>query len=147
MKMKTKIGTKQIVYLYGGVLPKSGKQVTQFADHTLVHRSVKADKSDLLVHLESKIIVRSYPMGTDRSVILDDLADNFARLQHFIDNPSEYEVMERPKVSKVKVEDTETSYDITMTHYSDGSPVKPRFKQEYMLPLKKSYDVGEAKWD
>jgi len=144
--MTKRIG-KKIVFLYEGVLPKSGKQSVNFADHTLVHRSIKADKSDLLVHLETRIIVRAYPLDTDRSVILNDLADNFEKLEHFLANRELYEVKERPKVLKIKKEDSERDYDINMTHYSDGSEVKPsKFKQEFMLPLKKSYDVGKATW-
>jgi len=142
---------KTVVYLYEGTLPKSGKQSVNFADHTLVHRSVAKDKSDLLVHLESRIIVRAYPMKTDRSIILNDLADNLETLEHFLANPDEYEVQERPKVLKVLVPPRENVLNKLNApfnlSYKDVDVVEPKFKQEYMLPLKKSYDVGESKWD
>ena len=73
---------KPVVFLYNGVIPKSGKAIIEFGGIKLCHRSIKADKSDLLVHVESKIIIRSYLMKTDRSIILDDIAnniDNFTR--------------------------------------------------------------------
>jgi len=145
-----KTGIKQIVYLYGGVLPKSGKQSVNFADHTLVHRSIKADKSDLLVHLESRIIVRAYPLGTDRSIILNDLADNFEILEHFLANPDEYEVQERPKVLKVLDKPKESVLDKLNApfnlSYKDVDVVVPKFKQEFKLPIKKSFNMSDAKF-
>ena len=140
--------TKTTVYKYGGVLPKSGKQVTQFADHTLVHRSVKADKSDLLVHLETRIIVRAYPLGTDRSVILNDLADNFEKLEHFLANRELYEVQTRPKLLKVKDSDTERTYDMTRepSYSTVGSFAHLNKDSKFKLPIKKKYDLSENKW-
>ena len=93
---------KQIVFVYTGVIPKSGKAIIEFGGIKLCHRSIKADKSDLLVHVESKTIVRSYPMKTDRGIILDDIANNIDRLKHFIEAPEAYKVEERVKLSKTK---------------------------------------------
>ena len=139
---------RTVVYLYDGVIPKSGKALVEFAGHKLVHRSIAKDKSDLLVHISSGIIIRAYPAKTNRSVILNDLAENIERLDHFLDNREQYEIQDRPKLLKVKDNDADVKYACSMTHYSDGSCVKPsQFKQEYKLPLKKSYNVGESKWD
>ena len=144
-------GTK-IVFLYGGHLAKSGKTVIEFAGHKLNHLDKVIDKSALLVHNETGIVVRAYARGTDRSVILDDLAENVEKLEHFLENPDEYEVQERPKAFKVKTEDEETTYDTykepsysrsgKFAHLNEDT----QFKQEYMLPIKKSYDVGKAEW-
>ena len=141
MKM-TKTG-KQTLYLYEGVLPKSGKQQVKFADHTLVHRSIKADKSDLLVHLETRVIIRSYPLGTDRSIVLNDLAENFKRLEHFLHHRESYEVQTRPKPQKKKDNDADTVYDISMSHYSDGSCVQPRVNKVKEI---KKYNQRNFKW-
>ena len=160
MKMKTKAG-KEIVYLYDGVIPKSGKALVEFAGHKLVHRSIGKDKSDLLVHMETRIIIRAYPKGTDRSVILNDLAENIERLDYFLDNREEFELQERPKLLKIKDDDSDMVYTtfeepsysrsgsyahLNKDHVTDTDVGDIKFKQEFMLPLKKSYDVGASKW-
>ena len=145
--MTKRIG-KQIVYLYDGVLPKSGKQVTQFADHTLIHRSIKGDKSDLLVHLDSRVIIRSYPLGTDRSVILNDLADNFKRLEHFLRNPESYEVKHRPKIDKKKADaDEDVVYNIEREPSYSRSGNYAHLNKDYE-PTKelKKYNMKDIKW-
>jgi len=143
--MKAKSG-KQVVYRYGKNVPASGKSVVDFAGHKLCHRSVGVDKSDLLVHIGSGIILRAYPKGTNRSVILDDMAENVEKLDHFLDNREQYLIEDRPKLLKEKDIVVEKTYDVSMSKYSDGSPVESKFKQEYKLPLKKTYDVSASSW-
>lgn len=144
---------KPVVFLYNGVIPKSGKAIIEFGGIKLCHRSIKADKSDLLVHVESKIIVRSYPMKTDRSIILDDIANNIDKLKRFIEAPEAYKVEERVKLSKTKENAEYTpqkdfqglSYSRSgiYAHLNGDNPscVTGCGKKE-----KKIFNVGEAKW-
>ncbi len=140
-------GTKQIVYLYEGVIPKSGKSVIEFGGIKCCHRSIKKDKCDLLVHVDSGIIIRSFPISTQRSQILDDMANHVDKLKHFISHPEAYLIRERPTIQREQERHAEKSGGITMTHYSDGSEVKPsKWKQEFKLPLRKTINLKDATW-
>ncbi len=136
------MSSKQIVYRYGKNTPKSGKSVFDFASHKLCHRSVGVDKSDILVHIESGIIIRAYPKKTDRSVILDDMAENIEKLEHFLAHREQYIVEDRPKIQKTKDIAVEKTYDVSMSHYSNGESVKPKSNKQ----TKKIYDVTASSW-
>lgn len=82
----------QKVRLYLGHLAKSGKSVIEFSGHKLSHCSKVADKSDLLVHNESKVVLRAYPIKTDRVIVLDDLAKSVHKLEHYLKHPESFEV-------------------------------------------------------
>ncbi len=138
-KMKMRTGS-QTVYLYGKKVPKSGKSIIEFSGIKLCHRSIKADKSDVLVHVDSGIIARAYPIGTGRGVVIEDIANNLDKLKHFIFCPEEFLIEDRPKILKVKKEDTERKYETSMTHYSNGEKVEPRKNK------KKKFNVMESVW-
>jgi len=124
------------IYQYEGVIPRSGKSVIEFAGIKLCHRSIKKDKSDLLVHIDSKIIVRAYPIGSDRSLVLDDLAKNIDKLEYFISHRDEFIIESRPKITKSKDNVPEVKYECYKEpSYSDKGRTK------------KSYNVGDIKWD
>ena len=80
---------------YDKNIPKSGKQVFEFMGEKLCHRSIKANKCDLLIHIESKAIIMAYPLGTDRSTVLDNISDNISLFEHFIKSRELY-VVESP---------------------------------------------------
>ena len=137
--MSQKTG-KQVVYLYGKHIPKSGKSVFEFSGIKMCHRSVVLDKCDLLVHIDSGIIIRSYPAKTDRSIVLNDMASNLLKVNHFIHHAESYSVEERPKPQPKKDDDADVEYNISMTHYSDGSPVCTRVKEV------KKYNQKDFRW-
>ena len=133
------------VYLYGKNVPKSGKSVFEFGGISMCHRSLVADKCDILVHVESGIIARAYPAKTERSVILDDMAQNMKLIEHFIRNTESYSIEERPAKLKIKKDnDADVEYDIKMTHYSDGSCVEPTVGKSPIV--QKKYNQKEFKW-
>lgn len=154
MKMTAKMKNgKPVVFLYNGVIPKSGKAIIEFGGIKLCHRSIRADKSDLLVHVDTKIIVRSYPIKTDRGIVLDDIANNIDKLKHFIEAPEAYLLEERVKLSKKEEDvsntpsnaDKKPSYSRAgnYAHLNDDNPscVTGCGRKE-----KKRFNVGEAKW-
>jgi len=141
--MTKRIG-KQIVYLYGKNIPKSGKSVFEFGGMKMCHRSIGADKSDLLVHIDSKIIVRSYPAKTERSVVLDDMAYNIKKIEHFLHHPESYDVQPKPDAVKIKKDDEDVVYD---THrepsYSRSGNYNHLNKD---VAVKKKYNQKEFRW-
>jgi len=133
MKM---IGNK--VWLYEGALPKGGKQVIEFSGIKLCHRSIAKDKSDLLVHIDTRVVVRSYPRNTDRSIVLDDIAKNIDKLKDFTLAPQSYDMVQQgqllPEVIKESVSilsKLESPHNIS---YEDINQVK------------KKYNLKEAKF-
>ena len=84
----------QKVRLYEGHLAKSGKSILEFGGHKLSHVSKVADKSDMLVHNESKVVLMSYPAKTDRAIVLDNLAENIHKLEHYLKHPESFEVVD-----------------------------------------------------
>lgn len=82
----------QKVRLYEGHLAKSGKSILEFGGHKLSHVSKVADKSDMLVHNESKVVLMSYPAKTDRAIVLDNLAENVHKLEHYLKHPESFEI-------------------------------------------------------
>lgn len=131
------------VVLYDGTIPKSGKQIIEFSGIKLCHRSIAKDKSDILVHVDSGIIVRAYPKKTDRSVILNDLANNIDKLNHFIEHPNSYKLIER--IPNIKLNELDVPREpIEMTKYSDGSCVNASCSSK---PKRKVYRVKDSSWD
>lgn len=131
------------VVSYEGVIPQSGKSVIEFSGHKLCHRSIKKDKSDLLVHIDTCAILRSYPIGTDRSIVLDDIANNVSLLQNLIDEPESYSIVNRSDVLSEDIKEPESilklvSLPHSISHLDIDSKV--------MEKTKKSFNVGNAKW-
>jgi len=130
---------KQVVFLYDGVIPQSGKSVIEFGGYKLCHRSIKKDKSDILVHVDSKIVVRAYPIGADRSVVLDDLATNIVKLKDFIDNPESYEIQER---SNLPMKELKPPVGVLN---KVSAPHNISYK-DVDKPKKKKFNVVKAEW-
>jgi len=134
----------QTVYRYQKNIPKSGKSVIDFAGHKLCHRSIKADKSDLLVHIESGIVLRSYPRDTDRSVVLNDMAKNIEKLDHFLDNADDYEIVDsKPELHKQFKEPESILDRVSSPHNISHKDVKAIPKKQ---SVKKSYNLKDATW-
>jgi len=133
-----------VVYRYQKNIPKSGKSVIDFAGHKLCHRNIKADKSDLLVHVESGIVLRSYPRDTDRSVVLNDMAKNIEKLDHFLDNTESYEILDsKPELHKQFKEPESILAKVSAPHNLSHLDVKPIPKKQ---SVKKSYNLKDATW-
>ncbi len=116
---------------YTGTVPASGKQVFVFGTEKFCHRSVAKDKSDYLVRVKDKAILRAYPIKTDRMVVIEDLAKNISQLSQ------EYLLVEDEQVvGKKDIVVSESCNGISMTHFSDGSVVHPRCIE------KKSYNLN-----
>ena len=130
----------QIVKLYDGNVPRSGTSVFEFKGIKLSHRSLKKDKIDMVVDINSKIIISTYPPKTDRSVVLDDLAKNIDKLEAFIANPEGYQMVEMPKHTNKVVKEAST-HSISMETYSDGTPVVPRAKDKL-----KKFNMKDVRW-
>ncbi len=128
-----------VVYTYDKNLPKSGKSIIEFCAHKLCHRSLVSDKSDMLVHVDSRVVLRSYPTKTDRSIVLDDMANNIERLEQFLGNQELYNIQSRPKIQKIEDDGLKQGYECKMDFYSDGSCVTPRNN-------KKSYNIKDCEW-
>ena len=134
--------SKQVVYIYDGNLPKSGKTVIEFNGVKLVHRSVAKDKGDILVDLETKAIIRAYPKKTDRSKVLNDLAKNFNKLTYFISHPQEFSLEERPKIQPKKDNDADVVYNtFKEPSYSTSGSYNHLNKGS-----KKTYNQKEYQW-
>jgi len=142
--MSRKIG-KQIVYLYGKNIPKSGKTVFEFGGIKMCHRSIGADKSDLLIHVDSKIVVRSYPAKTDRSVVLDDMAYNVKKIEHFLHHPESYDVQPKPDAVKIKKDDEDVVYDMPREPSYSRSGNYAHLNKDADEPIKK-YNMRNQKW-
>ena len=142
--MSRKIG-KQIVYLYGKNIPKSGKTVFEFGGIKMCHRSIGADKSDLLIHVDSKIVVRSYPAKTDRSVVLDDMAYNVKKIEHFLHHPESYDVQPKPDAVKIKKDDEDVVYDMPREPSYSRSGNYAHLNKDADEPIKK-YNQKDFRW-
>lgn len=139
----------QVVCLYEGTIPQGGASIIEFAGHKLCHRSIVKDGSDYLVHVKSRAIIMSYPAKTERSIVLDHLADNIEKLDHFLDSPQSYEMVspdellsKKKNVATIEAEHSkctkEPSYSRSgkFAHLNKDQPTK-----------KKSYNVKDSKWD
>ncbi|MDB4681377.1 hypothetical protein OAE88_00555 [bacterium] len=133
------------VRLYEGVINKSGKSVFSFSGVKLVHRSVKADKSDYIVHQETGAIMFAMPIGSERSRALDYLAKHIERLLAYNTEPTSYELYKQeqlPKMTKQQRIEAERvpHKPISKTpSYSDrGCVAKPK--------TKRTFDMRYAKW-
>ncbi len=136
------IGIKQVA-LYEGTIPQSGKQIIEFAGHKLCHRSIKKDKSDLLVHVDTGIIIRSHPMGTERSIVLDDLANNIKKLEHFIDNPTKYNMVTRNNLSSGDIKEPTSVLELlSAPHNISYKDVVNRIINK----IKKTFNVSKSVW-
>ncbi len=133
--------TKIKVTRYTGTIPRSGKQVFKFGAYTLCHRSIKADKSDFLVNVDDGMIVRAYPIGTYRNIILEDIAENMDTLDRYFKHSSRYLLVDfDPKLAiKQKCSEESVILPIQMDAYSDGSCVVPR----QTIKPKKVYDLNK----
>ena len=139
-KKLKKTGTK--VKLYEGTIPQGGKQVFTFGIHKLCHRSVAKDKSDYLVHIETKAVIMAYPLRTDRSIVLENIAKNIDTLNHFIEHAESYELVSPNEVIKKDVKEPESTYSAykkpsysrsgNYSHLNEGS--------------KKKYIIKDLKW-
>jgi len=144
---------KTTVFEYDGNIPKSGKTAIEFGGIKLAHLSKGKDKCDLLVHIDTKIIVRAYPLKTDRGIILDDIANNIDKLKHFIEAPEAYNVEQRVKLQK-QGEDVSSSNrnDFRTPSYSRSGNYahlnedNPSCVSGCGKKVKKSYNLEEAKW-
>ena len=76
-----------MVKKYDGKIPKSGKQVFEFAGFVFCHRNIKGDGSDYLISHPDGWIIGAFPRGTDRSVVLDKLAARFDLVKEFLHDP------------------------------------------------------------
>jgi len=123
---------------YTGKIPKSGSSVFKFGTHMLCHRSIKADKCDLLVNVKDGIILHAYPIGTNRMKIIEDVAKNIGVLDDYAKHPENYELYDLdPKlVKKQKGSEESVIVPISMDIYSDGSCVVPR-EEPHVENLKK----------
>lgn len=131
-------GISQVVR-YEGTIPQSGKSVVEFAGHKLCHRSIKKDKSDLLVHVDTGVIIRSYPMGSARSKVLNDLANNIDKLERFLDKPENYEVVTRSDLSKVEIKEPVSILELLSAPHSISY-------KDVIRVIKKTFNVGKSKW-
>ncbi len=146
-------GNTPVVYIYAGHLAKSGKTMIEFAGHKMNHIDKAADKCSLLVHNETKVIVRAYPKHTERSKVLDDLAQNIEKLNHFIENPDEYETYIRPKAQAKKDNDSDVVYDTHKEPSYSREGNYAHLNKDYVEPREvpkkiKSYDltIGSEEW-
>ena len=138
--------SKQQVVFYEGVIPKSGKQVFEFGDRFFCHRSIKKDKSDYLVDVESKVILMAYPLGSDRSLVLNNLADNLHKLQHYLRHPESYEVVSRKDLFKEEVIVPLSVLELVPSpHNLSWKDVKPSVGESPIVEIKK-YNQKEFKW-
>jgi len=129
---------------YTGKIPKSGSSVFKFGTHMLCHRSIKADKCDLLVNIKDGMILHAYPIGTNRMKIVEDVAKNIGVLDDYAKHPENYELYDLdPKlVNKQKGSEESVTIPISMDNYSDGSCVKPKENEAKPLKKKRSFDMS-----
>ena len=134
------------LYQYEGKIPKSGTKLFRFGTEQYFHRSIA--KENLIIHAATKVIIMSMPKGYPLSYALDFMAKHMSTLKYFIGYPREYELIPRDEIV-VESKQVSLEQDIeqcTMNHYSDGSCCVPRqeWKQEFKLPLAKSYDLTKG---
>ena len=133
----------QIVKVYEGTIPKNGASVFEFKGIKFTHRSLKKDKIDVVVHIDTGIIISTYPPKTDRNIILDDLAKNIDKIDNFINNPEGYQMVEIAKGTKKDVKEA-SEHHITMQRYSNGEKVEPRQNHD-VKPVRK-INMKDQKW-
>ena len=139
-------GTK--VKLYEGTIPSSGKSVIDFAGIKLCHRSVAKDKSDYLIHIETKAVIMAYPRKTDRSIVLENIAKNISTLNHFIDSLNSYELVSPDNFIENKVKTTKRERIFT-TYKEPSYSTSGKFahlNKDYVETKKKRYIVKDNKW-
>ena len=138
-KMKT-IRMNGRVKLYQGVINKSGKSVFDFSGVRLVHRSVKADKSDYIVHQETGAVILAMPIGSERSRALDYLAKHINRLLEFDTEPQSYELYIPDKVIK------QTKQQLKEAQNKQYEPLykKPSYSDKGITKTK--YIIKEITW-
>ena len=138
---------KQQVVFYSGVVPQSGKQIIEFGEHTLCHRSIVDDKSDLLVHVGTRVVLMSYPAKTDRSIVLNNLADNIHKLEHYLRNPESYEIVDKgvlsPKNEKVDA-DADVVYSVEKEPSYSRSGKYAHLNKDVIV--KKKYNQKDFRW-
>jgi len=134
---------------YTGTIPASGKQVFKFGTHMLCHRSIKADKCDLLVNVKDGMILHAYPIGTDRMKIVEDVAENIDVLDDYAKYPNRYELydLDTKLAKKTKGSEESVTVPISMGIYSDGSCVVPRENEAKPSNKKRSFDMSaKGEW-
>ena len=131
-----------VVKLYENIVPKSGKSVIDFAGIKLCHRSVAKDKSDYLVHIETKAVIMAYPRGTDRSIVLENIAKNIDALNHYIGQPQSYELVSPNEVIKEDAKELESTYST----YKKPSYSRSGNYSHLNKGSKKKYIVKDLKW-
>ena len=137
--MTKRTGKQQVVF-YEGVIPKSGLSVFEFGGRKFCHRSIKKDKSDYLVDVESKVTLMAYPLGSDRSLVLNHLAENIHKLEHYLRHPESYEVVSRKDLFKEEViVPLSVLETVPSPHNLSWKDVEPK-------AIKKKYNMMERKW-
>lgn len=96
-----------------------------------------------MLDTQTGVILRAYPIGTDRVKVIEDFASNQDKLEDFILYPSKYKVVEDEQVvtNKEKTSPDGDTVGITMDYYRDGSCVVPR----QSVVAKKSYNLNKKK--
>ena len=138
MKQMMEMTGKIPVRLYEKNIQKSGSSVFEFAGIKLVHRSIKADKSDFVVHSDTKAVIFAMPLGSERARALDYLANKIDLLRSFIDSPDGYEVISLSDLSSDIVKEPQCILElVSAPHNISLADIKPE---------KKSFNLKEAKW-
>ena len=122
------------IKLWDKKIPKSGKSILNFAGETLHIKELKL--GTWVIHVETKAIIGFFSKSWTRERILDYIASRI----------DEVKAIRSHSFYSGDLEDTSADKDasdasfgnISMTHYSDGTPVKPRQN-------KKFYDVTQHK--
>ena len=135
-----------VVYKYGGTVPKSGKATFEFGGIKLCHRSLKKDKCDCLVHVETKALLKVFWLGTERSTILDFLADNLDTVENFIAHPELFEITDRPITPKKEKIVPEVHYMPPKEPSYSRSGSFAHLNKDYVEKSRKKYDLKDAKW-
>ena len=145
--MKTIATGSQFVIQYEGVIPKSGASVFDFASHRLCHRSIKKDKSDYIIHIDTKTILLAMPIGSERSIALNYMAKNIDKIEHFISSPESYDIVVASDYPQKEIKETQSILElVSAPHNISHKDVTRVFNTQYMLPIKKQFNVGEATW-
>ena len=132
--MKMMIGSQK-VRLYQGHLAKSGKSIIEFGGHKLSHLSKVADKSDLLVHNETGVVLRAYPAKTDRAIVLDDLAGMVHVLEHYLKHQESFEICDVKDLLAKPVKEATSVLELLPAPHNIGvehiEPVVPKDTRKY----------------
>jgi len=89
-----------MVKRYEGTIPKSGKQVFEFSGYAFAHRSIKGDRIDYLISIPDGWIIGVYQRGTERHVLLDDLAKKFELVKEFLNDPEGFNIRNESSTSE-----------------------------------------------